>query len=176
MKIACLLGPGFEDSEFQRPYDQFKRAGHEVTVIGLQAGQELPGDKGRVRARVEKSVCDVQPEQFDALFIPGGQSPDKLRADKKMVEFTRHFFNANKPVFAICHGPQLILTADCHKDRTLTAWRTVQGDLKKAGARVIDEAVVVDGNLVTSRQPDDIAAFVEKSLEMLDIGSKRQIA
>src|SRR6185437_5072806 len=109
MRVACLLGPGFEDSEFQKPYEEFKKSGHAVTVIGMEAGQELHGDKGKVAFKTEKSINDVRPDQFDALFIPGGRSPDKLRANERMVEFVRLFMDAKKPVFAICHGPQLIL-------------------------------------------------------------------
>ena len=167
MKIACLLGPQFEDSEFKKPYDELKQNGHEVTIIGIEAGQNLQGSKGRVETKTEKSIDEVRPEQYDALLIPGGHSPDKLRANEKMVDFTRKMFDAKKPIFAICHGPQLLLTADCYKGFKITAWKTVQGDLKKAGADVVDKEVVVDRNVVSSRQPDDIPAFIEKSLELL---------
>lgn len=167
MKIACLLGPQFEDSEFKKPYDEFKKQGHEVTIIGLEAQQTLNGYKGRVETTTDKSIDDVKPEQFDALLIPGGGSPDKLRAHEKMVAFTRKMFDAKKPIFAICHGPQLLLSADCYKGYKITAWKTVQGDLQKAGADVVDKEVVVDHNVVTSRQPDDIPAFIEKSLELM---------
>ena len=168
MKIACLLGQGFEDTEFQKPYEEFKKAGHEVVVIGIEANQELKGDKGKVNFTTERGIKDVRPEEFQALLIPGGNSPDKLRANDNMVQFTHSMFNQNKPVFAICHGPQLLLTADCHKNRTMTAWKTIQGDLSKAGADVKNEPVVVDRNLVTSRMPDDITQFVEESLAMME--------
>ena len=170
MKIACVLGPGFEDSEFKEPYDAFKNAGHQVTIVGLEAGQELQGSKGKVKATAERSFRDVKPEDFDALFIPGGGSPDKLRAHDEAVQFVKAFMTAGKPVFAICHGPQLLLTAnDSGKwNHRMTAWKTVQGDLKKAGADVVDQEVVVDKNLVTSRQPSDIPAFVRESLKMLE--------
>jgi protease I len=170
MRIACLLGPGFEDSEFEKPYNQFRAAGHTVTVIGVESGKELQGDKGRVKFTTEKAIGDVSTEEFDALFIPGGHSPDKLRANNKIVEFTQSMVDAGKPIFAICHGPQLLLTADRFKGKTMTAWKTIQGDLQKAGANVVDKEVVVDGNIVTSRQPDDIPAFVEKSLGLLSGG------
>jgi protease I len=168
MKIACVLGPGFEDSEFKEPYDAFRGAGHEVTIVGLESGAELQGSKGKIKARVDKSFKEVRPEQFDALLIPGGGSPDKLRAHDEAVSFVKAFMTANKPVFSICHGPQLLLTADEFKGRKLTAWKTVQGDLKKAGANVVDQEVVVDGNLVTSRQPSDIPAFIRESLKLLE--------
>lgn len=167
MKIACLLGPDFEDSEFDKPYNAFIKAGHQVSVIGLESGQELKGKKGRVAFTTEKSIAEVRPEEFDALLIPGGGSPDKLRADSRMVQFVQKTMDLKKPVFAICHGPQLLLTADRYKGKKLTAWKTVQGDLVKAGGEVVDAPVVVDGNLVTSRQPDDLPAFVDESLSML---------
>jgi protease I len=174
MKIACVIGPRFEDSEFKEPYDAFRNAGHQVTIVGLQAGAELEGDKGKVRAKVEKSFQDVSPDDFNAIFIPGGGSPDKLRAHDEAVTFVKAFMKANKPVLAICHGPQLLLTADEYKNRRMTAWKTIQGDLKKAGADVVDQEVVVDGNLVTSRQPSDIPAFIRESLKVLEqVGAPR---
>ena len=141
MKIACVLGPKFEDSEFNEPYDAFRKAGHEVTIVGLEAGAEIEGDKGKVKARVDKSFTDVKADDFDALLIPGG---------------------------GICHGPQLLLAADEYKNHRMTAWKTIQDDLKKAGANVVDQEVVVDRNLVTSRQPSDISAFIRESLKALE--------
>ena len=167
MKIACVLGPRFEDSEFKEPFDAFRGAGHEVTIVGLQAGAQLEGDKGKVTVTVEKSFQDVKPGDFDALLIPGGSSPDKLRAHDEAVQFVKAFMDAGKPVLAICHGPQLLLAADEYKDHRMTAWKTIQGDLKRAGADVVDEEVVVDRNLVTSRQPSDIPAFIRESLKVL---------
>jgi protease I len=167
MKIACLLGPKFEDSEFKKPYEEFKKAGHTVTIIGLEAGKLIPGDKGKVEATTDKSINEVRADQFDALLIPGGGSPDKLRANEKMVEFVRQMYDARKPIFAICHGPQLLLSADRYKGYKLTAWQTIQGDLQKAGAEVLDKEVIVDGHVVTSRKPDDIPAFIERSLSLM---------
>ena len=167
MRIACLLDSDFEDSEFRKPYEAFIGAGHEVLIIGSQAGTELEGKKGEESVRTDAGIGDVSPDGFDALFIPGGYSPDHLRADNRMVEFTRSFFRRERPVFAVCHGPQLLITADVVNGRTLTAWKTVQVDLARAGANVIDREVVVDRNLVTSRQPDDLDAFCRESLAML---------
>jgi protease I len=165
-----MLGPKFEDSEFKEPYEAFRQAGHEVVIVGLEAPAQLPGDKGKVTATVEKSFQDVRPEDFDALFIPGGGSPDKLRAHDEPVSLVREFMQAGKPVFAICHGPQLLLTAnDSGKwNHRMTAWKTIQGDLRKAGVEVLDREVVVDKNLVTSRQPSDIPAFIRESLAVLE--------
>jgi len=168
MRIACLLDSDFEDSEFKQPYDAFLKEGHRVTVIGLEAGKELKGKKGQVTTKAETGIDQVSPEQFDALFIPGGSSPDHLRANPKMVSFTKWFFDHEKPVLAICHGPQLLITAGVVKGRTLTAWQTIQDDLKQVGANVVDQEVVVDRNLVTSRKPADIPAFIRESSKLLE--------
>lgn len=159
MRVACVLSEGFEDSEFRKPYDALRGGGHEVVVIGTERGQELKGKAGKETTASDTSIADVRPDQFDALLIPGGYSPDHLRADQRFVDFTRAFFDAGKPVFAVCHGPQLLITAGVTGGRRMTAWQTVQVDLRGFGADVVDEEVVVDGNLVTSRKPDDIPAF-----------------
>lgn len=168
MRVACILGPGFEDSEFKQPYDALKQAGHEVTIVGLESGQQLQGSKGKETATTDASFADVSPDQFDALLIPGGSSPDKLRAHDGPVAFVKDFFANEKPVLAICHGPQLFLSARTFKDHEMTAWKTVQVDLELAGANVVDREVVVDRNLVTSRQPQDIPAFIREGLKVLE--------
>jgi protease I len=175
MRIACVLDVDYEDSEFKQPYDAFRKAGHEVTIAGLKAGKELRGKKGEVTTKAEAGIDQVGPEQFDALLIPGGYSPDHLRSDPRMVGFTRAFFEADKPVFAICHGPQLLITARVVKGRKMTAWKTIQDDLSQVGAHVVDQEVVADRNLVTSRQPSDIPAFIRESLKLLEkvpVGSR----
>jgi protease I len=175
MRIACLLDVDYEDSEFKQPYDAFKQAGHQVTIVGLQAGKELKGKKGTVTTKAETGIDQVRPEQFDALFIPGGYSPDHLRADPRAVTFTKAFFQTDRPVLAICHGPQILITARVVKGRTLTAWKTIQDDLDQVGAKVVDQEVVVDKNLVTSRQPSDIPAFIRESMKLLEkvpVGSR----
>lgn len=168
MKVACILANGFEDSEFKQPYDALKDASHDVTIVGMEAGALLNGDKGRETATVEKSFAQVSPDDFDALFIPGGFSPDRLRAQPPAVEFVKAFFAKGKPILAICHGPQLFITAGTYKAHRLTAWRTIQGDLKLIGADVVDQEVVVDRNLVTSRQPGDLPAFIREGLKLLE--------
>ena len=168
MRLACVLDVDYEDSEFKQPYEAFKQAGHQVTIVGLEPGKELKGKKGTVTTKAETGIDQVRPDQFDALFIPGGYSPDHLRANPKMVAFTRAFFDAEKSVFAICHGPQLLITARVVKGRKLTAWQTIQDDLQQVGANVVDQDVVVDKNLVTSRKPADIPAFIRESLKLLE--------
>ena len=170
MRIACLMTSDFEDSEFRVPCDRFRAAGHEVVIVGLQSGRTLRGKHGRESTATDKGIDQVHPQDFDALFIPGGYSPDQLRADRRAVDFVRAF--QDRPLFAICHGPQLLITADMVRGRTVTAWQTVQVDLRNAGAKVQDREVVVDDNLVTSRKPDDLDAFVRESLRVL--GNRRE--
>jgi deglycase len=167
-RIACVLGPGFEDSEFKDPFDAFKQGGHKVDIIGLKPGQDLQGKQGKVKTKSDKSFDEVKVGDYDALFIPGGHSPDALRADDRAVRFVGEFDRAGKPIFAICHGPQLLMTARRVKGRTLTAWKTIQGDLEcMEDVHVVDEPVVADRNWITSRQPGDIPAFVDASMKRL---------
>jgi protease I len=166
MRVACVLGPGFEDSEFRVPYDRFRQAGHPVVIVGIKQGEQLTGKRGKEQAIVEMGIDDADPDMFDALFIPGGYSPDNLRGDVRMVRFVRAF--REKPILTICHGPQLLITADMVRGRTMTSWKTVQVDLRHAGARVVDDEVVVEGNLVTSRGPGDLDAFTREALQMLE--------
>jgi protease I len=158
-RVAVLLGPDFEDTEFQVPVSRLREAGFTVEVIGKEAGQELAGKKGKERARVERSIDDARPESYDALLIPGGYSPDNLRADERFVEFVRRFDGTGRPLAAVCHGPQLLITAGLVKGKTMTAWKTVQEDLRQMGADVRDQAVVRDDHWITSRQPSDLEAF-----------------
>ena len=167
MRIACLLSDGFEDSEFAKPYNEFRDAGHDVIVIGRRAGETLRGKGGTESIETNAAITEAHPSQFDALFIPGGYSPDHLRASQSFVDFTRSMAEADKPILAICHGPQLLTAADAIRGRRLTAWMTVQDDLRRMGETVVDEEVVSDRGLVTSRKPDDIPAFVRESLAVL---------
>jgi protease I len=176
MRIACLLGSMFDDPEYQKPAEAFRQAGHEVIVIGVEAGKELKGYQGQVTVRTDMALDQARLQDFDALFIPGGYSPDRLRIDPAALDFTRRFFNFGKPVLALCHAPQLLIAADVVRASglegevgpRLTAWPTVLDDLRKMGANVADRDVVVDRNLVTARTPDDIPAFVRESLSLLE--------
>ena len=166
-KIACLLANEFEDSEFQVPCDWLSAAGYPVEIIGAKAGDTLRGEKGRETAIVDLSIDEADVDSYEGLLIPGGHSPDYLRADDRFVEFVRAFDATGRPLAAVCHGPQLLLTAELQVGRTLTAWKTIQGDLRQAGANVVDREVVVDDNWITSRKPDDLYAFTSKFVERL---------
>jgi protease I len=166
-KIACLLADGFEDSEFQIPCDWLSAAGYSVEIVGAKAGDALKGEKGRETAIVDLSIDEADVDSYEGLLIPGGRSPDILRADDRFVEFVRAFNATGRPIAAVCHGPQLLLTAELQAGRTMTAWPTVQGDLRQAGANVVDRDVVVDDNWITSRKPADLEAFTSKFVEEL---------
>jgi PfpI family intracellular protease len=127
----------------------------------------LKGEKGRESAVVDMSIDEVDVDSYEGLLIPGGHSPDVLRADDRFVEFVRAFDSTGRPIAAVCHGPQLLLSAELQRGRTMTAWPTVQGDLRQAGANVIDRAVVVDDNWITSRNPGDLQAFTARFVEEL---------
>lgn len=166
-KVAVIVTDLFEDVEYTEPVEAFKKAGHNVINVGLKNGQTVKGKKHDTPVKIDKAVTDVSPEDFDALLIPGGYSPDQLRVDEQAVSFVRKFMDKGKPVFSICHGPQLLITADALRGRKATGYKSIIQDMKNAGAEFIDEEVVVDGNLVSSRNPGDIPAFIRESLKKL---------
>lgn len=168
-KVACLIGEGFEDSEFRKPYDRLREAGYEVDLIGHKAGEKLSGKQGKEKIKATHGIDEVRPEQYAALFIPGGHSPDKLRADERFVRFVRDFDGLERTIAAVCHGPQLLMAARVIEGRTLTAWKTVQKDLELVpGVNVKDAEVVRDGKWITSRKPEDLEAFSAAFLEGLE--------
>jgi protease I len=166
-RIAIIADDMFEDSELRQPYDRLREAGHEVVLVGLEAGKEITGKRGKERLLVERAAQDVSADDFDALVIPGGYSPDKLRTSRPMVAFTRAFFDQGKLVAAVCHAPWMLIEADVTEGRTVTSWPSIRTDLINAGARWVDREVVEDGNLITSRKPDDLPAFSQAILRRL---------
>ncbi len=157
--IAFVLGDDFEDSEFRKPYDTLKAAGHRVDVLGVKAGAKVKGKKGKEEVAIEAAAQDADPAAYDALVIPGGYSPDHLRNEKPVVDFVGAMVKGGKVIAAVCHGPQLLIEAGAVKGKTLTSWPSVKTDLKNAGANWVDQEVAVDGKLITSRKPDDLPAF-----------------
>lgn len=164
--IVVLVGKGFEDVEYTKPVEAFRKAGHTVAIVGLKAGEEVRG-KHDTPVRIERAVGDVTIDEFDALFIPGGHSPDNLRIDPVAVEFVRKFVESGKTVLLICHAPQLLVTAGALRGRRVAGWPSIRVDIENAGAEYVDEPVVEDGNLLSSRRPEDIPAFVKASLKRL---------
>ena len=159
MRVAMVLAPNFEDSEAVDPKEYVERLGAEVTVIGIESGK-IAGKKG---ATLDASATfgQVTPGDFDLLIIPGGGSPENLRIHDPAVEFTREFVESGKPVAAICHGAQLLVSAKVLDGRTLTAVNKIRDDITNTGGKYVDEPLVVDGNLITSRVPGDLPVFDE---------------
>jgi protease I len=166
-RIAFLMADDFEDSEYRVPFDGLSKAGHRVVVLGAKAGQSVKGKEGKETVKIDDAVSNHRVDEFDALVIPGGYSPDKLRLDEAAVRFVRDFDQTGKPLAAVCHGPQLLISAGIVKGRSMTSWPSVRIDLENAGARWEDREVSTDGALITSRKPDDLPAFTEAILRQL---------
>jgi protease I len=166
--IAVVVTDYFEDSEYTEPIKAFKEKGHKITNIGFEAGKTVKGKRGESQATIDKSIDEVKVSEFDALLIPGGFSPDILRADDRFVKFVKEFVESEKPIFAICHGPQLLITANVVKGVRMTGYKSIVQDLNNAGVIFEDKSVVVDKNFVTSRTPDDLPDFIRESLNKLN--------
>lgn len=166
-RIAILIADMFEDCEYLQPAAAFREKGHDITHIGLKSGESVTGKKDRTPVKIDAAAAEVNPADFDALFIPGGYSPDKLRTDADAVRFVRSFMEAGKPVFATCHGPQLLITACVLAGRKVTGWKSIIQDIANAGGIFTDKEVVIDGNLVSSRNHQGLPAFSSACLEML---------
>lgn len=166
-KIAILATHGFEHSELTEPRKALKEAGHNPVVIAPESGEiEAAHDAGGVS--VDSTLEEVSATEFDALLLPGGvANPDNLRANEWAVNFVKHFVEAEKPIAAICHGPWTLIEADGVAGKTLTSWPSLKTDLENAGATWVDEVFVTDGQLLTSRKPQDIPAFNDMFLQQL---------
>lgn len=165
-KIAVLVTDMVEEVELTDPVKAYKDAGHTVDIISDEAGKTITGKNGK-EIQADKGIDDVSASDYDAILVPGGFSPDLLRINPKNAEFAKAFFQDNKPVFTLCHGPQFLINTDELKGRELTSFVSVRKDLENAGAKVKDEEVVIDGNLVTSRDPNDLPAFKRETLKFL---------
>ncbi|GAO35758.1 peptidase [Sulfuricella sp. T08] len=164
MKALIISADHFEDTELLVPYYRLKEEGFEVDVASISRGK-INGKHG-YEVSVDKALRDVHAKDYDILVLPGGKAPAALRKELAALEIVKDFFRSNKPVAAICHGPQLLVTAGVIKDRHATCYHSVAEELKEAGALYEDSEVVVDGNLVTSRQPSDLPAFMRETLRM----------
>ena len=166
--VAILATDGVEQVELTEPRKAVEEAGATVRLLSIKEGEiqgmnhDKPGDK----LKVDGLVADASVEEYDALILPGGvQNPDTLRMDEKAVAFVRDFVRSGKPVGVICHGPWVMIEADVVRGRRMTSWPSVRTDLRNAGAEVVDEEVVTDKGLVSSRKPDDLPAFCRKIVE-----------
>ena len=176
-KVAILVDEGFEQVELIKPRKALDKIGAETKVVSPQEGEVRGWNVKRwgKSVAVDVPLDSADPSQFDALLLPGGvMNPDKLRMNPKAVEFVKHFFEAGKPVAAICHGPWTLVEADVVKDRTLTSWPSLKTDIQNAGGNWVDEEVVTDRGLVSSRKPDDIRAFNKKMIEEFAEGEHKE--
>jgi protease I len=166
-RVAMLVEEEFEDRELTGPLEALRAAGVIVTVVGSAAAAEYRGKRGQAIVKADIAAGAANANDFDALVIPGGHAPDRMRLRHAMVDLARDTMAAGKLVAAICHGPQLLISADVLRGRTLTCWPSIAVDVKNAGGLYVDRPVVEDGNLITSRKPDDVPAFTEAIVRAL---------
>jgi protease I len=166
-RVAMLVEDEFDDRELTGPLEALRSAGVEVTIVGPTAGAQFRGKRGEAIVISDLAAGAARMNDFDALVIPGGHAPDKMRMRHAMVDLARDAMEANKPVAAICHGPSLLISANALRGRTLTCWPSIAIDVKNAGGRYVDKPVVEDGNLITSRKPDDVPVFTDAIIRAL---------
>jgi len=172
-RIAILATSGFEESELKSPKERLEKEGWTADIVSPESGsiKSWSGKDWSSSYDVNYTLDEVTASQYHALVLPGGViNPDQLRTNEKAVSFVKEFFDAKKPVAAICHGPQTLITADVVRGRKMTSFPSVKTDLINAGANWVDEEVVVDNGLVTSRTPDDLPAFNDKMVEEIREG------
>lgn len=178
-KVMILATDGFEQSELMKPRANLEKAGIETAVVSLKAG-EIRGwdqDDWGESVAVDMTLDEASAGDFDALLLPGGQiNPDKLRLEDEVIELIKDFDSAGKPIAAICHAPWLLVEANLVDGRTVTGWPSIHTDLMNAGADVVDREVVTDGNLITSRKPEDIPAFSKALIEKLGVKVRGEMA
>jgi len=165
MKALMIIADNFEDSELLYPYYRLKEEGIEVKLVSPNGGS-IRGKHG-YEVHSDGRIAEANPDDFDLLVLPGGKAPEAVRKEPAAIAISGRFFELDKPVAAICHGPQTLISAGLVKGRRATCYRTVVGELRDAGARYEDAEVVVDGNLVTSREPGDLPAFMRETLKLL---------
>ncbi len=165
MEVLFLLGEGFEDLEFFYPYYRLIEEGFKVTVAG-RSRTKISGKRG-YSFEPNLTFKEVEPEKYDALVIPGGKSPANIRNDPEVQRIVRHFAEKSKPIAAICHGPQVLISAGVVKGKKLTAWFEVSKEIIEAGGEYVNAEVYVEGNLITSRHPGDLPYFTRELIKIL---------
>src|SRR5919199_847482 len=171
-KVAILIESHVEDSEFQVPYTALKEAGAEVTVLGSRVNEKYVGKQGVLTREADATTTDARAEDFDAVVIPGGVAPDRMRTNMKTVRFVQRAVELGKLVAAVCHGPQVLIEGDLLKGRRATGFRAIRKDMQNAGAHFADARLVEDGNLLTSRRPGDLPVFTTAVLQRLGLAAQ----
>jgi protease I len=166
-RVAILAEEDFEDSELMEPLRAMRDTGARVVIVGSGSKKSYKGKRGSATIVVDATADKVKPEYFDVIIIPGGYAPDRMRLHQPMIELVRKAHEAGKIVAAVCHGPQLLISAGIVKGRRVTSWPSIAIDLKNAGATWVDEPVVKDGNIITSRKPADLPKFIKAIIEAL---------
>lgn len=166
-RVALLVEDEFDDRELTGPLDALRTAGATVLIVGPTAGAAYRGKRGEAIVTADLSAGTARMKDFDAVVIPGGHAPDRMRMRHAMVDLARDAMEAGKPVAAICHGAQVLISANVLRGRTLTCWPSIAIDVKNAGGLYVDKPVVEDGNLITSRKPDDVPAFSDAIIRAL---------
>jgi len=174
MKALVIAADGFEDMELFYPVYRLREQGWDVTLAA--PGTKTITGKHGYAIKPDLPISEVNPDGYSVLIIPGGKGPEEVRLDPDALDVVRHFFELKKPVAAICHGPQVLVSAGVLKGRKATCWRGVKDDGVAAGARYSDAEVVVDGNLVTSRMPDDLPAFMRETIVLAAMAIKKMAA
>jgi protease I len=166
-RVALLVEDEFEDTEVTGPLQMLRDAGLTVVLVGTKAGATYRGKRGEATVTADIACSAARVKDFDAVVIPGGHAPDKMRMRHAMVDLARDAVEAGKPVAAICHGPQVLISANVLRGKTVTCWPSIAIDVKNAGGLYVDKPVVVDGNLITSRKVDDVPVFTEAIIRAL---------
>lgn len=168
-RVAILIEQKVEDSEFQVPYTALRKAGAEVVILGSRMNEEYKGKQGKVSIKPDGTTTESLADTFDAVIIPGGMAPDQMRTNLKTVRFVQQAMQQGKLVAAVCHGPQVLIEGDLLRGRRVTGFRSIRKDLQNAGAQVLDEPLVKDGNLITARRPGDLPIFTTAILNHLGL-------
>jgi len=171
-RIAILIEDGFEDSELTEPLRSMKAAGARVIIVGTDPTQRYQSKSGKRTITAEMAADTVKADDFDAIIIPGGYAPDRMRLHQPMIDLVRKAHDLGRVVAAICHGPQLLISADIVRGRRLTSWPSIAVDIKNAGADWVDEPVVQDGNIITSRKPADLPMFDKAIIDAVAANSQ----
>lgn len=168
-RVAILIEQGVEDAEFQLPYNALKKAGAEVVVLGSRINEDYKGKQGKLTIKADATTTEAIATDFDAVIVPGGQAPDKMRTNLKTVQFVEDALENGVLVASVCHGPQVLIEGDMLKGVRATGFRAIRKDMQNAGAEFVDEPLVIDDNLITSRRPGDLPIFVTAILQHLGL-------